>query len=141
MVASFSGFPTFPTVKFIYVVDIVALPPCECISEIVLHSLCKFCYGIPAYSKSWWHCISLYDMLNLPVTGLFITNLATRSTDLRNMVIAMMWSAFHTVLRISIPEDVNEILIGLPCKRDDIVLSPNLTGSAGSKEPPRIHPS
>ena len=79
-------------------------------------------------------------MLNLPVSGLFITNLATRSTDLRNMVIAMMWSAFHTVLRISIPEDVNEILIGLPCKRDDIVSSPDLTSTcgAGSKEPPRM---
>ena len=77
-------------------------------------------------------------MLNLPFTGLFITNLATRSTDLRNMVIAMMWSAFHTVLRISIPEDVNEILIGVPCKRDDIVSSPDLTSSAGSKEPPRM---
>ena len=113
----------------------------ECISEIVLHSLCNSVMAFLPIVKSWWHCISLYDMLNLPVTGLFITNLAARSTDLRNMVIAMMWSAFHTVLRISISEDVNEILIGVPCKRDDIVSSPNLTSSAGSKEPPRIRPS
>ena len=50
-----------------------------------------------------------------------MTNLAARNCDLRDSVLEAICQTFPLVLHIPVPEDVNEIVVGLPQAEDDIV--------------------
>lgn len=62
-------------------------------------------------------------------SGIFVTNLAARNKELRETVIKSFNESFSTLLTIPIPEDVNEVLVGIPHHIDEVTLSSATTRS------------
>ena len=58
------------------------------------------------------------------IAGVFITNLAARNRDMRATVTAAIRDTFPVLLNITVPQDVNELVVGLPVARNDIIQSP-----------------
>ena len=50
-----------------------------------------------------------------------MTNLAARNQELHDATLTAIGATFPLLLIIPVPEDVNEIIIGLPQTRDDII--------------------
>lgn len=50
-----------------------------------------------------------------------MTNLAARNQELHDSTLAAIGATFSLLLTIPVPEDVNEIIVGLPQTRDDII--------------------
>ena len=59
------------------------------------------------------------------IAGIFITNLVARNQDMRATVISAVTDTFPVLLNITVPQDVNELVVGLPVARDDIIPSPD----------------
>lgn len=59
--------------------------------------------------------------LLLSPPGIFVTNLAARNQQLHDSTLAAIGPTFSLLLTIPVPEDVNEIIVGLPQTRDDII--------------------
>ena len=59
------------------------------------------------------------------IAGVFITNLAARNKAVRATVIAVIRDTFPVLLNITVPQDVNELVVGLPVARNDIIRSPD----------------
>ena len=50
-----------------------------------------------------------------------MTNLAARNQELHDSTLTAIGATFPLLLIIPVPEDVNEIIVGLPQTRDDII--------------------
>ena len=50
-----------------------------------------------------------------------MTNLAARNQELHDSTLTTIEATFPLLIIIPVPEDVNEIIIGLPQTRDDII--------------------
>ena len=61
--------------------------------------------------------------MNTFYLGIIITNLAARNKAKRTIALKSFHEIFHTLLSIDLPEDVNEVLVGLlnVQNKDDIV--------------------
>ena len=47
-------------------------------------------------------------------TGLFLTNMAARNKEMRTDILQSISSTYPNLISIPIPEDINEVIVGLP---------------------------
>ena len=71
------------------------------------HAHTVFAYTQPLYQSQAALSLSLS-----PHSGIFITNLAARNAQLRAQVLDRLCATFPHLLSFTIPEDLNEVLVG-----------------------------
>ena len=62
--------------------------------------------------------------------GLFLTNVASRNKEMRTKILQSISSSYPNLVSIPIPEDINEVVVGLPTAISDHEVSTPVPVSA-----------
>ena len=65
-------------------------------------------------------CDGLFKLVYLWIhTGLFLTNVASRNKEMRTEILQSISSTYPNSVSIPIPEDINEVVVGMPTTMSD----------------------
>lgn len=65
-------------------------------------------------------CDGLFKLVCLWIhTGLFLTNVASRNKEMRTEILQSISSTYPNSVSIPIPEDINEVVVGMPTAKSD----------------------
>ena len=72
----------------------------------------------PAILLSWYYCEFVPLWIH---AGLFLTNVASRNKELRTETLRSISCIYPQLISIPVPEDINELVVGLPTGMSDHV--------------------
>ena len=65
-------------------------------------------------------CDRLFKLVCLWIhTGLFLTNVSSRNKEMRTEILQSISSTYPNLVSIPIPEDINEVVVGMPTAMSD----------------------